>query len=174
VLYFAVAAIVVILDQASKRIIWEVYKQTGGTDLFDGVLRISLSKNTGAVLGILSGSRALLISVTILSVIVLILFAHRMRFAPVSKRVYIGLIFGGAFGNLIDRIATGEVLDFIDMGIGPYRWPTYNVADIAVTVGAVLLIYGFIRHPGHERETGRLTGGESEPDSLVNADNDAE
>ena len=130
-LYFAVAAIVVILDQASKRIIWEVYKQTGGTDLFDGFLRISISKNTGAILGILSGSRTLLISVTILSVVVLILFAHRMRFAPVSKRVYIGLIFGGAFGNLIDRIATGEVLDFIDMGIGVYRWPTYNIADIA-------------------------------------------
>ena len=85
-LYFAVAAIVVILDQASKRIIWEAYKQTGGTDLIDGFLRISLSKNAGAVLGILSGSRALLISVTILSVIILILFAHRMRFAPVSKR----------------------------------------------------------------------------------------
>jgi signal peptidase II len=174
VLYFAVAAIVVILDQASKRIIWEVYRQTGGTDLIDGVLRISLSKNAGAVLGILSGSRTLLISITILSVVVLILFAHRMRFAPVSKRVYIGLIFGGAFGNLIDRIATGEVLDFIDMGIGPYRWPTYNVADIAVTVGAVLLIYGFIRHSGIEREAESLAGGDSEPDPLASPESDAE
>jgi len=173
VLYFAVAAIVVILDQASKRIIWEMYRQTGGTDLIDGVLRISLSKNAGAVLGILSGARALLISVTILSVIALILFAHRMRFAPVSKRICIGLIFGGAFGNLIDRIAAGEVLDFIDMGIGPYRWPTYNVADIAVTVGAVLLIYGFIRHHGPERETESLAGGDNEPDPLAPPENDA-
>jgi signal peptidase II len=174
VLYFAVAAIVVILDQVSKRIIWEVYGQTGGTDLIDGVLRISLSKNTGAILGILSGSRVLLISVTILSVIVLVLFAHRMRFAPVPKRVYIGLIFGGAFGNLIDRIATGEVLDFIDMGIGAYRWPTYNVADIAVTVGAILLIYGFIRHPGHEREAERISGGGDGPDPSVGGDDGAE
>ena len=172
-LYFAVAAIVVILDQASKRIIWEAYKQTGGTDLIDGFLRISLSKNAGAVLGILSGSRALLISVTILSVIILILFAHRMRFAPVSKRICIGLIFGGAFGNLIDRIATGEVLDFIDMGIGSYRWPTYNVADIAVTVGAVLLIYGFIRHPGKEMETESPTCGDGGPDPLAPSGNDA-
>jgi signal peptidase II len=150
VLYFAIAALVVILDQASKRIIWEVFKHSGGTDVIDGFLRITLSRNTGAVFGILSGSRALLIIITILSVFVLILFAFRMRFAPVSKRVYIGLIFGGAFGNLIDRITTGEVLDFIDMGIGQYRWPTYNVADIAVTIGAVLLIYGFIRHPKHD------------------------
>lgn len=172
-LYFAVAAIVVILDQASKRIIWEMYKQTGGTDLIDGVLRISLSKNAGAILGILSGSRALLISVTILSVIILILFAHRMRFAPVSKRIFIGLIFGGAFGNMIDRIATGEVLDFIDMGIGAYRWPTYNVADIAVTVGAILLIYGFIRHPEKESETEGLAGGNGEPDPLTPPENNA-
>ena len=175
-LYFAVAAIVVILDQASKRIIWEMYRQTGGTDLIDGVLRISLSKNTGAVLGILSGSRTLLISVTILSVIVLMLFAHRMRFAPVSKRIYIGLIFGGAFGNLIDRIATGEVLDFIDMGIGTYRWPTYNVADIAVTVGAILLIYGFIRHPEKKDGEGALGGDRAGggPDVPVPPDGGAE
>ena len=149
-LYFAIAALVVILDQASKRIIWEIYKSSGGTDVIDGILRITLSKNTGAVMGILAGSRTLLIIITIFSIILLMLFAYRMRYAPLSKRVYIGLIFGGAFGNMIDRIASGEVLDFIDMGIGTYRWPTYNVADIAVTVGALLLIYGFIRHPHTE------------------------
>jgi len=145
VLYFAVAALVVILDQSSKRIIWEIYKFDGGTDIFDGVLRITLSKNTGAIMGILSGSKNLLLVITIVSIAALIFFAYRMRYAPVTKRVYLGLIIGGAFGNMIDRIATGEVLDFIDMGIGQYRWPTYNVADIAVTVGAVLLILGFMR-----------------------------
>ena len=149
-LYFAIAALVVILDQASKRIIWEIYRSSGGTDVIDGFLRITLSKNSGAVMGILAGSRALLIVITIVSIIFLILFAYRMRYAPVSKRIFIGLIFGGAFGNMIDRVATGEVLDFIDMGIGSFRWPTYNVADIAVTVGAALLIFGFIRHPRHE------------------------
>lgn len=145
-LYFAVAALVVILDQASKRIIWEIYKFNGGTDVLDGVLRITLSKNTGAVLGILSGSTTLLLVITIASIAALIIFAYRMRYAPAVKRVCLGLILGGAFGNLIDRIATGEVIDFIDMGIGRYRWPTYNVADIAVTVGAVILIAGFVKH----------------------------
>ncbi len=144
-LYFAVAALVVILDQSFKRIIWEIYKFDGGTDIIDGVLRITLSKNTGAIMGILSGSKNLLLVITIVSIAALIFFAYRMRYAPVTKRVYLGLIIGGAFGNMIDRIATGEVLDFIDMGIGQYRWPTYNVADIAVTVGAVLLILGFMR-----------------------------
>jgi len=146
VLYFAVAALVVIIDQASKRIIWEAFRQSGGTDLIDGILRIRLSLNKGAVMGILSGSRSLLITVTIISIAALIYFAYRMRYAPALKRVCIGLILGGAFGNLIDRLATGQVVDFIDMGIGGYRWPTYNVADIAVTVGAVILMAGFIFH----------------------------
>jgi signal peptidase II len=143
VLFFAVAAIIVIVDQASKRLVWAAFQDTGGRDLIDGVLRIRLSTNTGAVMGILSNSRPILISVTIISIIALIYFAYRMRYAPVFKRVCLGLVLGGAFGNLIDRIATGKVIDFIDMGIGNYRWPTYNVADIAVTVGAVILIAGF-------------------------------
>ena len=146
-LFFAVAALVVILDQASKRLIWEAFKYQGGTDLIDGVLRITLSKNKGAVFGILSNVKNVLLVVTIISIGVLIFFAYRMRYAPASKRIYLGLILGGAFGNLIDRLASGEVLDFIDMGIGSYRWPTYNVADIAVTVGAVLLIAGYILRP---------------------------
>jgi signal peptidase II len=145
VLYFAVAALVVILDQASKRIIWEVFQYRGGAEVIDGLFRITLSKNKGAVFGILAGTKHLL--VTIVSIGVLIFFAYRMRYAPTHKRVYLGLILGGAFGNLIDRLAAGEVLDFIDMGVGIYRWPTYNVADIAVTVGAVLLILGYVLHP---------------------------
>lgn len=143
--YFTIAALVVILDQASKRIIWEIYKHSGGTDILDGFLRITLSKNSGAVMGILSGSRALLLTVTVISIAALVFFAYRMRFAPLIKRLCLGLILGGAFGNLIDRIATGEVIDFIDMGIGSYRWPTYNVADMAVSIGAVILIIGFMR-----------------------------
>lgn len=146
-LYFAVAALVVILDQASKRIIWEIYQYRGGVEVIDGFLRVTLSKNKGAVFGILSSATQLLLVVTIISIGVLGFFAYRMRYAPASKRVCLGLILGGAFGNLIDRLAAGEVLDFIDMGFGSYRWPTYNVADIAVTVGAVLLILGYVLHP---------------------------
>jgi signal peptidase II len=147
VFYFAVTAVVVILDQVSKRLMWEAFRQSGSVDLLDGFLRITLSKNSGAVMGILSGSRPILLTVTIISIGALILFAYKMRYAPFLKRLCLGLILGGAFGNLIDRIATGEVIDFIDMGIGKYRWPTYNVADIAVTIGAVILIAGFMRAP---------------------------
>ena len=146
-LYFAIAALVVILDQSSKRVMWELYKYSGGADVIDGFFRFTLSKNKGAVFGILSNAGQLLLVIRIISIAVLVFFAYRMRYAPAHKRVCLGLILGGAFGNLIDHLAAGEVLDFIDMGFGAHRWPTFNVADIAVTIGAVLLILGYSLHP---------------------------
>lgn len=143
-LYFTVAALVVILDQTTKRIVLETYSRGGGRELIGNLLRVRLSYNPGAILGVLSGSRALLLTVTIISISALIFFAYKMRYAPAIKRFSLGLILGGAFGNLIDRVASGSVVDFIDMGIGRYRWPTYNIADAAVTIGAVILISGFI------------------------------
>jgi len=144
VFYFAVAAIVVIIDQASKRIVGNLYPYGGGTDLVGDLLRIRLTTNPGAVMGILGGSRVLLIVITIVSIAALVVFAYRMRYAPPLRRFCLALVLGGAFGNLIDRLAAGEVIDFIDMGIGAYRWPTYNVADIAITVGAVILVAGLV------------------------------
>lgn len=143
-LYFTIAALVVILDQASKRIILNTLSQGETVELIGSFLRFRLSYNPGAILGFLSESRPVLLVMTFISIIALIYFAYRMRYAPVLKRVCLGLILGGAFGNLVDRVASGNVIDFIDMGVGSYRWPTYNVADIAVTIGAVILIGGFI------------------------------
>lgn len=153
-LYFTIAALVVVLDQASKLIIRHTFLSNGERIVVvDNVLNITRSENTGAVLGLLSNARPVLITVTIAAIFALVFFAYRMRYAPLLKRVCLGLILGGAFGNLIDRLTTGRVIDFIDMGIGPYRWPVYNIADIAVTVGAVVLIYGFLRHP-HDDDLG--------------------
>lgn len=146
-IYFTVAALVVILDQASKRMVLQSYQTGQGRELVGDILRIRLSHNPGAILGLLSNSRPILLTITIISIIALIFFSYRMRYAPLHKRVSLGLILGGAFGNLIDRVATGSVVDFLDMGIGAYRWPTYNIADAAVTIGAVILIGGFIFNP---------------------------
>jgi signal peptidase II len=61
------------------------------------------------------------------------------------KRFALALILGGALGNIHDRIRYGSVVDFIDIGVGTYRWPIFNVADIAVTVGAILLGLAYLR-----------------------------
>jgi len=157
-LYFTIAALVVILDQASKRIILNTVSHGETLEVINSFLRIRLSYNPGAILGILSNSRPVLLAMTFISIAALIYFAFRMRYAPVLKRASLGLILGGAFGNLVDRVATGKVIDFIDMGVGNYRWPTYNIADIAVTVGAVILIGGLIFNSEGENDFKNTSG----------------
>ena len=140
------ALIVVILDQISKQIFWSV---GNNYDLIDGLLRITLVRNSGAAFGMLQGGRVFLIISSVLASIFIIILAQRVPKEDLLKRVFLGMILGGAIGNLIDRIYPGHVIDFIDMGIGVHRWPVYNFADTAVTVGGILLIitYSLKREP---------------------------
>jgi signal peptidase II len=141
--------IVLILDQFSKLFFWHLAKNF---DVIDGIFRITLVKNSGAAFGMLQGGRVFLIIASVIASLAIIFLSERMREEDFAKRVFLGMILGGAVGNLVDRIYPGYVIDFIDMGIGTYRWPVYNIADAAVTVGGVLLILNFSRKRGGEEE----------------------
>jgi signal peptidase II len=91
------------------------------------------------------GGRIFLVISSIIASLFLIFIADRMPEEEKRKRFYLGMILGGALGNLVDRIYPGQVIDFIDMGFGTYRWPVYNLADAAVTIGGILLIISFSR-----------------------------
>jgi len=140
------ALVVVILDQASKQFFWSLGENF---DVIDGFLRVTLVRNSGAAFGMLQGGRVFLIISSVLASIFIIILAQRIRKEDLLKRVFLGMILGGAIGNLIDRIYPGHVIDFIDMGFGIHRWPVYNLADTAVTVGGILLIitYSLKREP---------------------------
>ncbi len=131
------AFIVVVLDQATKQFFWHLGRNF---DLIDGVLRITLAKNTGAAFSMFQGHRFFFIIASVLASAVILLLGLITPINESKKRLAFSLILGGAVGNLIDRILAGEVIDFVDMGIGFHRWPVYNVADIAVTAGVVLLL----------------------------------
>ena len=105
------ALIVVILDQISKQIFWSV---GNNYDLIDGLLRITLVRNSGAAFGMLQGGRVFLIISSVLASIFIIILAQRVPKEDLLKRVFLGMILGGAIGNLIDRIYPGHVIDFID------------------------------------------------------------
>lgn len=133
---------VLIIDQISKQLFWHLGRNF---DLIDGVLRITLVKNRGAAFGMLQEGRTFLIVSSVIAALVIIFLSERMRDEHVARRACLGMIFGGALGNLIDRIYPGAVIDFIDMGVSTYRWPVYNLADAAVTIGGVLLVLHFSR-----------------------------
>lgn len=115
-----ISFIVVLLDQLSKFLAKEYLPYT---------------TNSGAVFGILKGYNVFLIIVSIL-VIILILFYYKQ--VKGYSEIFFALILGGAIGNLIDRLAYGYVIDFINFKI----WPSFNIADSAITIGVIgLVIY---------------------------------
>jgi signal peptidase II len=148
---FAVVAIVVVIpDQQSKLCVDSTFAvasvhalpgQTQPTPVLGEFVRIAKNYNTGGIFG-LFGNTAPILALTSTVVIGLILvyqWREGTRTAwPLA--LALGLLFGGAIGNLIDRVRLGAVIDFVDMGIGDLRFYTFNVADSAISTALLLLI----------------------------------
>ncbi len=142
--------VVVLLDQVSKHFFWNLGKNF---DVIDGFLRVTLVRNSGAAFGMLQGGRVLLIAASVAASIFIVFLAEKVPPHERAKRVFLGMILGGAIGNLVDRLYPGHVIDFIDMGVASHRWPVYNLADSAVTIGGTLLVLTFLlkREPKPEQ-----------------------
>ena len=146
VILFLTAVLIVAADQLSK--IW-IRSYPEGQPFFEiGFFRLTHVHNTGAAFGLFQGqSFALTIVVLVGTTFFLIYAFFAYRHFPfldnMPNRVAVGLILGGTVGNLIDRLNPGinGVTDFISIGI----WPTFNIADSAVTIGAILFAYSLLR-----------------------------
>jgi signal peptidase II len=134
------ALIVVLLDQISKHFFWNLGQNF---DVIDGFFRITLVRNSGAAVGMLQGGRVFLVAASVAASLFIIFLAEKIAPEERARRIFLGMILGGALGNLIDRLYPGHVIDFIDMGLAAHRWPVYNLADTAVTVGGALLVINF-------------------------------
>jgi signal peptidase II len=111
------------------------------------VVRFTYIVNEGAAFGLYLGDASktiFLVLSSLAAVLVLGVYVYGEDEGWL-KRFALALILGGALGNIHDRIRYGSVVDFIDIGLGSYRWPIFNVADIAVTVGAILLGLAYLR-----------------------------
>jgi signal peptidase II len=144
------ALIVILLDQATKQFFWILGENF---NVIDDIFRITLVRNSGAAFGMLQGGRIFLVCSSVVAATFIIFLAQRIPVEERAKRIFLGMILGGALGNLVDRLYPGHVIDFIDMGIGVHRWPVYNIADTAVTIGGILLIltYSLKRDAGPEQ-----------------------
>lgn len=139
--YIWIALAIIGLDQWSKA--WAVRHLTDGPLRVDAVLNLALVYNRGAAFGFLSqGSgwqNGFFIAVASAIIIAIGIFLLRAPHIPRLMVTALMFILGGAVGNLIDRVRLGRVVDFIDFHIGSWHWYTFNIADSAITIGAVLL-----------------------------------
>jgi len=140
--FFALAAGVWVADQLSKAWIDANFRfGAPPTEVLGDLVRIAVTHNTGGIFGLFGGS-ALVLALASLAVIALIVAYHARQGVRSHwlLTIALGLLLGGALGNLTDRLRWGYVLDFVDTGIGSMRWYTFNVADSAISTSLVVLI----------------------------------
>jgi len=142
--------IIVLLDQITKILISRSIIYGDSISILGDVLRFTYIKNPGMAFGIQVGNRIFFTVFALIASIVILVYLFRLKPENFSARFALASILGGAIGNLIDRIAYKEVIDFIDIRI--IRWPIFNIADIAVTLGMILLI-AFVMFDNHELES---------------------
>jgi signal peptidase II len=134
-----IAALVVIADQLTKA--WLVTQLEPGErlEIIGDLVRLVHGQNDGAIFGLFR-DQALLFGVVSIGVVGLILWYHGSSGRNTLLSVALGLLLGGAVGNMIDRFRLGYVIDWVDIGIGDTRFYTFNVADSAVTLAILLLL----------------------------------
>lgn len=144
-IFWPVIVTVVLSDIVTKWIaVRDLYPRGVPREVFGEVVRLTLVYNRGAAFGLNVGqySRWIFLALTIAALVILAQLYRSTPARDIARMLAIALVSGGAVGNLIDRVRGPQgVVDFIDIGIGDMRWPTFNVADMAVSTGAVLLAW---------------------------------
>jgi signal peptidase II len=139
---------IVLLDQVTKQQIMQTMRLHESIPIIPNLFSLTYIRNPGAAFGLLAGSsnafRMVFFGLTsIFALGLLSTILVRMPEQDWVGRVSVAGILGGAIGNLIDRLRFGEVIDFLDVYIENYHWPAFNVADSAITVGVIFLIFHF-------------------------------
>ncbi|HXG02737.1 MAG TPA: signal peptidase II [Candidatus Binatia bacterium] len=148
----AIAALVVAVDQATKVLVLDRLVPGVPVPVIEGFLSFTLVMNPGLAFGLLAGLpppwRWLVAGLSVVALLVLARVAMRLLDeGGWLETAAVGLVFGGAVGNLIDRARFGAVVDFIDVYYGSFHWWAFNVADAAITVGVALLVLHLVVTP---------------------------
>lgn len=147
-----VSLTVVVLDQLTKALITHYLYLHQSIEVINGFFNITYIRNPGAAFSLFRDSNEIfrklfLIGVSIVALIVVFLVYRKIE-NNLPYRIALSLIAGGAVGNLTDRIRFGEVIDFLDVYVGRYHWPAFNVADSAITIGVFLAVFSLSKNKG--------------------------
>jgi signal peptidase II len=141
-LYFLIAILVVLLDQITKFLARSLMGPFDTIKVLPFLHLVSV-RNEGAAFGLFKGFGNIpFIAISLIAVMVVIVLLVRGK----EERFGLALILGGAIGNMIDRITLGSVTDFVDVFVGRFHWPAFNVADSALTVGLVVMVASSFIH----------------------------
>lgn len=149
-----VSMLVVALDQLTKFFVLKSLPLNQSIPVWPNFCYFTFIQNPGTAFGLMSNMDAVVrvpffVAVTIAAACIVYSYQRVIPEDNLMSRIALGLVWGGALGNFVDRIFYGKVIDFIDLCYADYHWYIFNVADICVTVGLVYLLYGFLtkRHP---------------------------
>ncbi len=142
--FVLLAASIVVVDQLTKSWIVTALAPDREIRLLGDYLRLVYTENNGAIFGIFRGQAAPFALLS-LAVIGLIVAYHARSGRSPYLTLTLGLLLGGAIGNAVDRIRLGYVVDFVDGGLGAFRWYTFNVADACISTSIVLLLLLAVR-----------------------------
>lgn len=142
---------IIVLDQLTKLLILQYLPLHSSLEIIPGFFNLVHVRNPGGAFSIFAGAdsalrQGLFMGLTVFIVIVLLFAYRKLRPEDRWTRTSYALIVGGALGNLVDRLRFGgEVIDFLDCYVGAYHWPAFNVADSAITAGALMLVVSLLR-----------------------------
>jgi signal peptidase II len=144
-LFASTAAGVVVLDQATKALVLARLALYESVVVLPDFFNLTHVRNPGAAFGLFAGRAAsfrtpFFLVATLVALVVILIALKRIGPGERWKRFALALVFGGALGNLVDRLRWGEVVDFLDVFWRTYHWPAFNVADSAITVGVGVLL----------------------------------
>jgi len=146
-IFFAGATLLV--DQLTKVIVEHTFPEGEVRNVIPGFFSLVHVRNRGGAFGFLSGLNKdhltlFFLGISVLALCVIFYLYKKMGAGKPWVAAALAMIFGGASGNLIDRLRFREVIDFLDFHVGPLHWPAFNVADSAISIGAVILLYHLV------------------------------
>jgi len=148
-IFLLIGASIVLVDQVTKGVIIRTFSVHENLEVIPGFFSLTHIRNTGGAFGLLGGEATLyriplFLAVSCLALGIILYLYARIAHGNSWVAAALAMIFGGAVGNLIDRLRFGEVIDFLDVYVGTVHWPAFNVADSAISVGVGILCFCFL------------------------------
>ncbi len=151
--YYSVAFIILLVDYLTKWMVRVRLDPIQSVEIIPGYLRLSYWQNSGVAFGLFDAVASvwkpyILAALAVVAVVVIVVYGEHMPPERKLLRASLAIIIGGILGNFVDRIVRGYVIDFIDFHIyDTFHWPTFNVADSAITIGIALLLIDTVKNP---------------------------